>query len=236
MFRILDRYIVREILPPFALALLVFTFILMMDPVARLAQPLLAKGAPGSVIIRALLTLVPQALAVTIPMAFLLGLLVAFGRLSGDSEWVAIQACGVSLTRMLRPVLSLALVAWAVTEWVLIVAVPSGNQSFREIEYKLVAQRVETEIKPRVFFQDFPNLVLYVRDVRPDTPGWSDVFVADTSRAGQPVIYLARHGRMAPGPRAAQVEMVLEDGIRHSVTTDLSGRRSTRRTGSAGWS
>ncbi len=224
MLRILDRYIVREILPPFGLALLVFTFILMMDPVARLAQPLLAKGAPGSVIIRALLTLVPQALAVTIPMAFLLGLLVAFGRLSGDSEWVAIQACGVSLTRMLRPVLSLALVAWALTEWVLIVAVPSGNQSFREIEYKLVAQRVETEIKPRVFFQDFPNLVLYVRDVRPDTPGWSDVFVADTSRAGQPVIYMARHGRMALDRERRSVEMMLEDGIRHSVTTDLSGK------------
>jgi LPS export ABC transporter permease LptG/LPS export ABC transporter permease LptF len=224
MLRILDRYIVREILPPFGLALLVFTFILMMDPVARLAQPLLAKGAPAGVIARALLTLVPQALAVTIPMAFLLGLLVAFGRLSGDSEWVAIQACGVSLTRMLRPVLALALVAWALTEWVLIVAVPSSNQSFREIEYRLVAQRVETEIKPRVFFQDFPNLVLYVRDVRQDVPGWSDVFVADTSRAGQPVVFMARRGRMVLDRGQRTVQMVLENGIRHSVTTDPAGK------------
>jgi len=224
MPRILDRYIVREILPPFALALMVFTFILMMDPVARIAQPLLSKGAPISVIVRALLTLVPQALAVTIPMAFLLGLLIAFGRLSGDSEWVAIQACGVSLTRMLTPVLSLALVAWALTEWVLIVAVPSANQAFREIEYRLVAQRVETEIKPRVFFQDFPNLVLYVRDVRQDVPGWSEVFLADTNRAGHPVIYLARGGRMLLDPARRSVDMVLEDGIRHSVTTDASGK------------
>jgi LPS export ABC transporter permease LptG/LPS export ABC transporter permease LptF len=224
MLRILDRYIVREILPPFALALLVFTFILQMDPVARLAQPLLAKGAPASVIARALLTLLPQALAVTVPMAFLLGLLVAFGRLSGDSEWVAIQACGVSLTRMLRPVLALALVAWAITQWVLIVAVPWGNQSFREIEYNLVAQRVETEIKPRVFFQDFQNLVLYVRDVRQDVPGWTDVFVADTRRAGQPEISLARRGRMVLDRSKRTVEMILEDGIQHRVTQDASGK------------
>ena len=61
-----------------------------------------------------LLLLVPQALAVTIPMAFLLGLLVAFGRLSGDSEWVALQACGVTLMRVLRPVLLLAVLVGAI--------------------------------------------------------------------------------------------------------------------------
>jgi LPS export ABC transporter permease LptG/LPS export ABC transporter permease LptF len=224
MLRIIDRYVVREILPPFALALLVFTFILMMDPVARLAQPLLAKGAPATVIAKALLTLVPQALAVTIPMAFLLGLLVAFGRLSGDSEWVAIQACGVSLTRMLRPVLTLALFAWAATQWVLIDAVPWGNQAFREIEYNLVAQKAESEIKPRVFFEEFPNLVLYVRDVPQEGGGWNDVFVADTSHVGQPVVYTARHGRMLLDRSRKTVEMVLDDGVRHRVTVDNSGK------------
>ena len=234
MLRILDRYIVREIVPPFALALLVFTFILEMDPVARIAQPLLSKGAPVDVVARALLMLLPQALALTIPMAFLLGLLVAFGRLSGDSEWVAIQACGVSLARMLRPVLALALVAWGMTQWVLIVAVPWCNQAFREIEYNLVAQRVETEIKPRIFFQDFPNLVLYVRDVRQEVRGWTDVFVADTSQPGPPVVFLARRGRMVLDRAKRTVQMELEDGVRHTVTVDPQGREKyeTNRFGS----
>ena len=111
MIRILDRYMLREILPPFMLALLVFTFMLMMGPIDRVAQQLLSKGVSVSIILRMLVLLVPQALAITIPMAFLLGLLVAFGRLSGDSEWVAMQACGVTLLRMLRPVLALALAA-----------------------------------------------------------------------------------------------------------------------------
>ena len=66
--------------------MLVFTFILMMDPIAQMAQTLLAKGVSVGIIVRALVTLIPQALAITIPMAFLLGLLVAFGRLSGDSR------------------------------------------------------------------------------------------------------------------------------------------------------
>ena len=48
--------------------------------------------------------LIPQALALTLPMSLLLALLVAFGRLSADREFVALQACGVSLLRLLRPV------------------------------------------------------------------------------------------------------------------------------------
>ncbi|MBP7571869.1 MAG: LptF/LptG family permease, partial [Acidobacteria bacterium] len=61
MFRVrtLDRYLVREILPPFGLALMVFTFILMMDPIAQMAEKLLAKGVSAPTLARALATLVP---------------------------------------------------------------------------------------------------------------------------------------------------------------------------------
>ena len=217
MVRTLDRYVVREILPAFSLALLVFTFILMMDPIAQMAQTLLAKGVSASVIIQALVTLIPQALAITIPMAFLLGLLVAFGRLSGDSEWIAMQACGVSLTTMLRPVLLLAVAGWAASQWVLIVAVPWGNQTFREIAFNVIAAKVEGDVKPRVFFQEFPNLVLYARDVRPEVGGWSDVFAADTSKPGHPTVFLARHGRMLVDRPNRTVELLLENGVQHDA-------------------
>ena len=57
---------------------------------------------------RVLLTLLPQALGVTIPMALLLGILIGLGRLSADREFVALQACGVSIFRLLRPIALLA--------------------------------------------------------------------------------------------------------------------------------
>jgi LPS export ABC transporter permease LptG/LPS export ABC transporter permease LptF len=224
MFRTLDRYTLREILPPFTLALLVLTFMLMMNPIDRVAQQLLAKGVSVPVILRMLSLLVPQALAITIPMSFLLGLLVAFGRLSGDSEWVAMQACGVTLLRMLRPVLLLALLCWAATQWVLLDTVPRSNQAFREIEYGVVAARVESEIKPRVFFEDFPGLVLYARDTARGGDGWTDVFVADTSKPGPPQVSLARNGRMLLDRSRRKVQMVLEDRVTYRVGTDASGR------------
>ena len=224
MLRIIDRYTLREILPPFVLALTVFTLMLMMDTIDRDAEALLGKGVSLPVIGRMLILLVPSALAVTIPMAFLLGLLVAFGRLSGDSEWVALQACGVTLLRMLRPVLGLAVLCWGATMWVLIDGVPRGNQAFREMEYGVVAAKVESEIKPRVFFEYFPNLVLFVRDTGAGGVGWSDVFMADTSKPGAPQVSVARSGRMILDRAQQKVELALEDSVAYQMGTDAQGR------------
>ena len=219
MFRILDRYLVREILTPLALALLVFTFLLMLQPLVTIAEGLIAKGVDWTTIARMMATLIPQALGVTIPMALLVGILVGLGRLSGDRETVAMQACGISLYRLLRPVGGLAVVAAAACTYVLIVALPDANQAFREISYNIVASRAEQEVKPRVFFVDFPNVVLYVRDV-PLEGGWRNVFLADTRNSAQANIFVATRGRMLTDRAERRVEVLLEDGTSHRVDPD----------------
>src|SRR6185295_5603632 len=90
MFRILDRYVVREVLLPFFLGLLVITFLLLMPPILDYGERLIAKGVDWITIARILATLVPQALGVSIPMALLLGILMGLGRLSADREFVAL--------------------------------------------------------------------------------------------------------------------------------------------------
>src|SRR5262245_47411293 len=117
--RTLDRYVIREVLAPFALALLVLTFLLIIPFILQQAETMVAKGVPWPIIFQTTVTLIPQALGLTIPMSLLVGLLVAFGRLSGDREVVAMQACGLSPARLLRPAGLLALLAWAATSWVL---------------------------------------------------------------------------------------------------------------------
>jgi LPS export ABC transporter permease LptG len=130
---------------------------------------------------------------------------------------VAFQACGLSIFRLLRPVLLVAAVAWAATSYIMFVAVPSANQTFREIIYSVVSARAENEIKPRVFFEDFPNRVLYVRDTPPGTSGWTDVFLADTTSPDQPTIFTARSGRMVIDRARRTVDLVLRDGTRHTA-------------------
>lgn len=226
--RTLDRYVIREVLAPFALALLVLTFLLIIPFILQQAETMVAKGVPWPIILRTTVTLMPQALGLTIPMSLLVGLLVALGRLSGDREVVAMQACGLSPARLLRPAGLLALVAWAATSWVLIEAIPDANQTFREITSRLVADRAESEVKPRVFFQDFPGFVVYVRDIPPDG-GWSGVLAADTRDVNQTVYYLAKRGRMLVDREKRVIQLVLLDGTRHSTSTrDAAGYEVAR--------
>ncbi|HXH05646.1 MAG TPA: LptF/LptG family permease, partial [Vicinamibacterales bacterium] len=213
----LDRYLIREILPPFFLALVVFTFILQVPPLMDRAESLIAKGVPWLTVGHLLALLLPQALGLTIPMAVLVGLLVAFGRLSGDRELVAMLACGISLYRLLRPVMLLAVAAAGATMWVLIVGIPDANQRFNEITYEIIAARVEHDVRPRVFFEDFPGRVVYVQDTAAPAPGWRNVFLADTSTPARPVVYLARRGRMLLDRGARRVELVLSDGWRYNA-------------------
>src|SRR6476619_4982761 len=97
--RTIDRYVIREIIPPFLLALLVFTFILIIPFIIQLAEKMIAKGVPALTILEPAMTLVPQALALTIPMSSLLALLVGLGRISADREFVVMMACGISAYR-----------------------------------------------------------------------------------------------------------------------------------------
>ena len=229
MLRLLDRYVIRESLTPTLLGLLVFTFILQIPPVMEVAERLIAKGVPWPTIGRIMLTLLPQALGITIPMALLVGLLVALGRLSGDRETVAAQACGVSVYRFLRPIAFIAFVAWAATSWVLVYWMPKANQDYREIVYNIVAARAENEVKPRVFFEDFPNMVLYVRDMSPDGQGWKHVFLADTRKPNQPEVFLADRGQLILDRAQRRVDLVLQRGTRHSATPERPDRYEIQR-------
>ena len=213
MLRILDRYLVREIALPFLMGLTVLTFILVLPPILVAGEEFISKGVEWSIVARAMATLLPQALSLTIPMAVLLGILVGFGRLSADREFVAMQACGVSLMRLLRPVLLVAAVGTAAAAYEIIVALPNANQSYREIVYVLLATRVENNVKPRIFYEDFPNKVIYVRDI-PATGGWQDVFLADTSRPGETTVYFAKEGRI----RLDQANRIVQLELREATS------------------
>jgi LPS export ABC transporter permease LptF/LPS export ABC transporter permease LptG len=214
--RILDRYLVREILLPFCLWLVLLTFVLMMPPILQQAERLIAKGVAWPTIVRVLLTLVPSALGITIPMALLLGILIGLGRLSSDREFVVLQACGVSLFRVLRPIIVLAVAAWAATTYVMLVALPSANQTFRQITFNIIASKAESDIKPRVFFTQFTNRVLFVRDVDP-SGGWHDVFLADDTHPGETNVYFARHGALLVDRVKKVVELALDRGTRYTT-------------------
>lgn len=208
--RTLDRYLIREILGPFALALSLFTFLLWVQPMLKTAEVLVAKGAPMGTIAYLLLTLLPQALGITVPMAFLAAVVMALGRFSGDREAVALMACGVSPVRLIRPMMLVASVSAGATLYVLIWLMPDANQSFRTVTFELTQKMAAEDVRPRLFYEGFTNKVILIRDRRANGT-WAHVMIADTAEAGRPAIQLAESARLVADQNARQVNIIQSD-------------------------
>jgi LPS export ABC transporter permease LptF/LPS export ABC transporter permease LptG len=215
---ILDRYILREMLPPTGLGLLVFTFVLLINEIPRLLAILVARSADLSTILRVFLNLLPSIFAVTIPMAFLLGVLLAFGRLASDSEIVALRATGVSPLRLLGPVLMLSAITGLLTFYINAVALPAANQAHRELVFSLVVTKARTVVKPRTFTDELlpGRMMLYVSDISPETGDWKNVFIHDSREPDTPKVILARTGRLVIDKNQRAVTLHLGPGTQHT--------------------
>ncbi len=219
--RLIDRYIVREMIPPTSLGLLVFTFILLIDQIPRLLAILVARSADLWTIVRVFLNLLPSILAVTVPMAFLLGVLLAFGRMASDSEIVALRAVGVSPLRLLGPVLLLSTAAFLLTLYINAVALPAANQAHRELVFNLVITKARTVVKPRTFTDELlpGRMMLYVSDIDAQTGDWRDLLVYDSRQTAEPRLILARSGQLLIDKEHKSVRLELGEGTEHTFFT-----------------
>ena len=219
MLRILDRYTLREIGPTFLLGLGVFTFVFLLNEILRYAQILITQGASFDSVVGILINLLPSVLCLTIPMGVLLGILIALGRLAADSEIIALRASGVSLYRLLRPIMVAATLGWMATSYLIIEVLPDSNQAVRKLLFQVIASKAKTDIRPRVFYDTlFPNFMFLVMDMPSGQANWSNVFLADLTSPTAPRITLARAGQLVVNSELRTVNFYLRDGEVHQVT------------------
>lgn len=215
MKKTLHLYIFREISAPFLLGLATFTSVLLMGRLLRLAEMVVAKGVPFLDILRLVVYLLPFFCLVTIPMAFLLAILLAFGRLSADGEITAMKAGGASIYGMLPPVLIFSLLAYLATAFITIEALPWGNAAFRHLVYELAQSRADLALKEKVFIDDFPGLVIYLDRYDEGQRSMSGVLIHDDRNPKEPSTIFAARGTIAAGDEGKAVRLNLQDGSIH---------------------
>ena len=234
--RLIDRYIVREMLAPTGIGLLVFTFVLLIDQIPRLLAVLVARSADLSTILRVFLNLLPSILAVTIPMAFLLGVLLAFGRMASDSEIVALRAVGVSPSRLLAPVMMMATAMTALTFYINAVALPAANQAHRQLVFDLLVSKAHTDVRPRAFSESLlPGMILYVQDIEAESGTWKNLLIQDSRDPREPKLILARTGELVIDKASHTVRLELGPGSEHTFVTAAPRQYSRLAFGSMGF-
>lgn len=219
----IQRYILREIIVPMFLALAIFTFVLMMGRSQKLLELVIDKGVPFTEMGRLFLDLMPAFLVLTIPVAFLLGVLLGFGRLSAESELTALKACGVSLAVMMRPVLALALCAGIAIACLTLWIEPAANAAFRTQAMQIAGNRAAVGIKPMTFNDEFEGLVLYATRIDEPSGRMQGLFIADERPGAIPATIFAKYGDIRFDPKDQTLLLHLENGSIHRRETNAEG-------------
>jgi lipopolysaccharide export system permease protein len=212
----INRYVLREIFVPFALGLAVFTVILLIARILKLVEMVVSRGVPPLDVLRLFSYILPAFLEVTVPMALLLGVLVAFGRLSSDSEIIALKTCGISLYQLLRPVASFAIVIYFVALGLSLYARPWGNSLLHSGLYEIAKKRASAGIKEKVFNDDFSGLVIYVDHIEPPGNTLHGILISDTRDSNQRNTVIAQVGVLVPNERLHVLTLRLLNGSIHA--------------------
>ena len=225
--RLLDRYIAREVVSHATLGLSVFTFIFFVPQLTRLMELVVRHSESFATVLLLIACTLPPVLGFTLPMAVLVGVLIGLGRLSADSEIVALHASGVSLRRLLLPIGAIASLGAILTLLTTFWLSPIALRTISRLEVQLLSSQAPYSVQPRVFDERFPHLVLYVQDVESAALRWRGVFLASTGgaavgivpqaakHANESAITIAENAQILLGPGRGRIELRLGSGSTH---------------------
>lgn len=216
--RIFRRYILSEVLSHAAIGASLFTFVVFMRDLGRILEIVVRNSAPLPSVAELFFLTLPQAFTLTIPMGVLVGILIGLSRLAADSEITAMRACGVGSGSFVRIVGIFTLAAWGLALVNSVWIAPRSAAALDRLQDELKSSQASFEVQPRVFYESFHNLVLYVQDVRGSSGAadWRGVFLADISDPSAPKITLAQSG-IVSNEGQDRIHLHLTNGLRQET-------------------
>src|SRR5262249_4619081 len=139
----------------------------------------------------------PQFLTLTVPMSVLLGVLIGVGRLSADSEIIAMRSCGIGYWKVLIPVMALGLLGWALCSSLLLWIEPGSDFLKHRLASRLALRSdLRKELKSRTLFEEIPGMLLYADKVYGGGSSLERVILSQTDPQGRDLLTTARRGRL----------------------------------------
>lgn len=194
------------------LGLLTFTFILLIARILKLVELIVTRGIPLTQVGRLLVLILPTFLELTLPMAFLLAILLGLGRLSGDQELLALKSSGVSPVQILLPLIfvaaSVAVITFLLTTWVR----PAAQVALKDELYNIAKTRVATALREKVFNDDFPNILIYVEEIIPPGNVGQGILIIDKRETARDNIIVGKVGLINTEEQTHTLSLRLFDG------------------------
>ncbi|MBW2003719.1 MAG: LPS export ABC transporter permease LptF [Deltaproteobacteria bacterium] len=225
MKKIINIYIFKEMVPTFITGLILFTFLVLAGRVLKLTEWMVNHGTDISQVLLIIVYTIPYVLFFTLPMATLLGSLIAFSRLNEDNEIIALKSCGISLYQILPPVVTFSILSYLLASFIAIYLFPIGNHSMSRLLFEIAQSNTSIGIKQGVFNDNIPNIVLYANHISSHDQTMEGVFIFDERDPSISNTIIARKGRIISDPKKMSINLHLIDGSSFMVSKDLDSSR-----------
>jgi lipopolysaccharide export system permease protein len=227
--QILDRYILKNHIGPYIFGLSIITFVFIMDFIFKYLDLFIGKGVKFLVVLEFFVLSLGHMFALIIPMAVMPATLMAFGQLAAENEITAMKANGISLYRMIVPVIVAAALLSAGLVYYNNVLLPESNHRLMNLMIDIGKMKPTLEIKENIVSDVITGYTILVREKNDKTGEIKDIQIREKRKGGIPTFIIASEGRMSFNDDDNTLRFELEDGEIHEMPdpNDITTYRRT---------
>ncbi len=215
--KIIDLYILKELAYPFIIGIMIITIIMLSNYLFQLTDLIIVKNVPIKLVLKLLFYYLPEIIVETFPMAILFATITGMGRLSRENEFTALRMGGISLPRLLLPLIIMGIIISGLTFVLNENIVPWSSHQARNIIRQTILQDAMPDIQENVFFQGPKGRIFFVESYRENTSKLSNIMIyyRDKDKKGDfPPVITAKKGSIKENT------WLLSDGIIHEYDKD----------------
>jgi len=214
--RILRNYILKECIIPFLLALMVLSCVFLLGYTVKLTHMVINKGVPLVVVGKIFLLLIPLLFTYTLPFAAIIGVIMAFGRLSADNEIIALRTSGIRLRRLITPLLTIGILLSLVTFLLNDRVIPYAHYEQKKLQDNLGMENPDALLEPGVFITEFKGQTLFMHRVEGNQ--FYNITIWQPQPDGGPTrTIVAKSGEFTKSPDGKQLILKLINGTSDEV-------------------
>ncbi len=223
MKRLIDRYFLKEFIPPFLFTLFALTFILLMDQLFRLIDLFVRKGLPLDVVGQVLIYTLPLIISYTAPMATLVAIVMSFGRFARDNEILALKTSGISFFSTMKMPLMITLLFMIFLIFFNSTILPESNHRVRNLMLDISRKRPAIRLPERVFTNEFPGYTIYIGKKDERHSKIFDVTIYDLKNG---LIITAPNGELVNIEEENIISFILYNGELHQLVENMKYQKT----------
>jgi lipopolysaccharide export system permease protein len=220
MPRLLNTYLINQVLAPFYASLIILTSILFLSRLIPILDIILGYNIGLIDFFRLYAYFTPQLMLFALPMSGMMGVILGTTALNNENELMVLKTSGISLYRMLPPIILVALSAALLTGLFSIYLLPAGKKAKVELAFQLVKEKIERSIPEKRFSESLGDIVLYADSIDQKTRAWKGVYISDMKDPRHPITIISESGIISADSTRGTLSISLQNGVLNRTSAD----------------